>query len=79
MLFLDVLYHMRHPLLALERVASVTGRQLILEGHVDMLEHERPAAFYPDAELNNDPSNWWGLNVAAVEAMLRDVDFREVR
>ena len=30
-LFLGVLYHMRHPLLAFERVASVTARQLILE------------------------------------------------
>jgi tRNA (mo5U34)-methyltransferase len=35
-LFLGVLYHMRHPLLALERVASVTGDQLILETHVDL-------------------------------------------
>ena len=34
-LFLGVLYHMRHPLLALERVASVVGTQLILETHVD--------------------------------------------
>ena len=30
-LFFGVLYHMRHPLLALERVASVTGSHLILE------------------------------------------------
>src|SRR3954464_10516019 len=29
-LFLGVLYHMRHPLLALERVASITGERLIL-------------------------------------------------
>ena len=29
-LFLGVLYHMKHPLLALERVASVTGRHLIM-------------------------------------------------
>ena len=30
-LFLGVLYHMRHPLLALERIASVTKQHLILE------------------------------------------------
>jgi len=35
-LFLGVLYHLRHPLLALERVASVTEEQLILETHVDL-------------------------------------------
>ena len=79
-LFLGVLYHMRHPLLALERVFSVTGRQLVLETHVDMLDHDRPAmAFYPTDELNGDLSNWWGPNVRAVEEMLKVVGFRDVK
>src|SRR5437867_4359285 len=70
-LFLGVLYHMRHPLLALERVASVTRRLLILETVVDMIGFRRPAmAFYPERELNNDPTNWWGPNVLAVQGML---------
>lgn len=78
-LFLGVLYHMRHPLLALQRVSSVTGRQLILETHVDLLGVKAPAmAFYPGNELNNDPTNWWGPNPAAVEAMLKDVGFKKV-
>ena len=78
-LYLGVLYHMRHPLLSLERVFSVTGSQLILETHVDLLWVRRPAiAFYPDAELERDPSNWCGPNPAAVEAMLRTVGYRKV-
>ena len=78
-LFLGVLYHLPHPLLALERVASVTGRLLILETVVDLLGIRRPAmAFYPGRELNRDPTNWWGPNVAAVEAMLRTVGFQQV-
>jgi tRNA (mo5U34)-methyltransferase len=78
-LFLGVLYHMRHPLLALERVASVTGKHLILETHVDMLECDRPVlAFYPGDECSNDSTNWCGPNRAAVEAMLRVVGFRKV-
>jgi tRNA (mo5U34)-methyltransferase len=78
-LFLGVLYHMRHPLLALERVASVTGKQLIVETHVDLLRFRRPAAaFYPGTEVNRDPSNWWGPNPAAVEAMLGAVGFERV-
>jgi len=78
-LCLGVLYHMQHPLLALERVASVTGKCLILETHVDMLWTRRPAmAFYPGAELNRDPTNWWGPNVAAVRAMLTSVGFRTI-
>jgi tRNA (mo5U34)-methyltransferase len=79
-LFLGVLYHMRHPLLALERVASVTGHQAIVETHVDMVECKRPVmVFYPGRELGGDETNWWGPNPAAVEAMLTTVGFREVK
>jgi tRNA (mo5U34)-methyltransferase len=79
-LFLGVLYHLRHPLLALERVASVTANQLILETVVDMVGIRRPAmAFYPGRELNGDPTNWWGPNVPAVRGMLTSVGFQQVR
>ncbi len=78
-LFLGVLYHVKHPLLALERVAGVCGDQLILETHVDLEESSRPAlAFYPGAECANDLSNWFGPNSAAVVAMLKTVGFRRV-
>jgi tRNA (mo5U34)-methyltransferase len=78
-LLLGVLYHLRHPLLALERVASVTGELLVLETHVDMTWTRRPAAaFYPSHELGLDHTNWWGPNPEAVVGMLRAVGFREV-
>jgi tRNA (mo5U34)-methyltransferase len=78
-LFLGVLYHMRHPLLALERVADVTGEMLVLETHVDLTWTRRPAAaFYPSHELDLDPTNWWGPNPEAVAGMLRAVGFRRV-
>lgn len=79
-LFLGVLYHMRHPLLALDRVFSVTGKQLILETHVDMLDCPRPAAaFYSGRELNNDPTNWFGPNPLAVKGMLESAGFRDIK
>jgi tRNA (mo5U34)-methyltransferase len=79
-LFLGVLYHLRHPLLALERVASVTNKLLVLETAMDMIWHSRPAvAFYPDRELDNDVTNWFGPNPAAVAGMLKSVGFRKVR
>lgn len=78
-LLLGVLYHLPNPLQALERVASVTNGLLILETVVDMVGLSRPAAaFYPDRELNNDPTNWWGPNPAAVHGMLRSVGFARV-
>jgi tRNA (mo5U34)-methyltransferase len=78
-LFLGVLYHMRDPLGALERVSSVTSDLLIVETEVGMLLNRRPAAaFYPGAELARDPTNWWAPNPAAVSGMLRSVGFRTV-
>jgi tRNA (mo5U34)-methyltransferase len=79
-LFLGVLYHMKHPLLALERVFDVTREQLILETELDMTWTGRPAAaFYPGKELAKSDTNWWGPNISAVEGMLRTVGFRDIR
>jgi tRNA (mo5U34)-methyltransferase len=76
-LFLGVLYHMKEPLLGLERVAAVATGQLIVSTAVDLVRLRRPAvAFYPGREYGDDPTNWWGPNPAAVLAMLRSVGFR---
>jgi tRNA (mo5U34)-methyltransferase len=78
-LFLGVLYHVRDPLMILEKVAAVTAGQLIIETVVDMIGVSRPAAaFYPGRELNDDPTNWWGPNEAAVRGMLHAVGFSRV-
>ncbi len=79
-LFLGVLYHMRHPLLALEKVYSVTKEMAIIETATDMLDFKRPAmAFYPDREFNNGPTTWCGPNPACVEGMLKAVGFKKVK
>ena len=78
-LMLGVLYHLRDPLRVLERVAAVTAGLLVLETEVGMLLTRRPAAeFFPGTELNDDPTNWWAPNVAAMTGMLRAVGFRTV-
>jgi len=78
-LFLGVLYHLRHPLLALEKVFSVTAGHLILETVVDLTWTSYPAMrFYPQDELAGDASNWFGPNPAAVVGMLKAVGFRKV-
>jgi tRNA (mo5U34)-methyltransferase len=76
-LFFGVLYHLRHPLLALEKVSSVTKSHLILETKVDLLSVRAPAmAFYVGDELNGDPTNWWAPNIPGLCDMLRSVGFR---
>jgi tRNA (mo5U34)-methyltransferase len=77
-LFLGVLYHLRHPFLALERVASVAKELLVVETLVDLSYVRSPAAaFYPQ-EMLGDGTNWWGPNSAAVLGMLRSVGFERV-
>ena len=57
----------------------MTRRLLVLETVVDLIGVSRPAAaFYPARELNDDPTNWWGPNHAAVLGMLRSVGFQRV-
>jgi tRNA (mo5U34)-methyltransferase len=78
-LFLGVLYHLKHPWPVLERVASVCDGLLIVETHADLLDLRRPAmALYPGAEVAGDASNWWGPNAAALKAMLREEGFTRV-
>ena len=79
-LLLGVLYHLKDPFGALERMASVTNKLLIVETAVDLMGLRRPAmAFYPSRELNGDPTNWFGPNVACVKEMLRACGFPNVR
>ena len=79
-LFAGVLYHLKDPLLALQRVASVTGGLLILETVFDFRFRRRPAiAFYPGDELNGDPTNWCAPNLPALESMLRTCGFSDIR
>ena len=78
-LFLGVLYHVPDPLAALEKVSAMTADLLIVETVIDMIGISRPAAaFYPGRELNDDPTNWWGPNEAAVAGLLEAVGFTRV-
>jgi tRNA (mo5U34)-methyltransferase len=69
--FFGVLYHLRHPLLALDQVRAVTGGQLYLEtavvDHEPDVAAEAPLArFYRGAELGDDGSNWFAPSVACL-------------
>jgi tRNA (mo5U34)-methyltransferase len=81
-LFLGVLYHLRHPLLAIEKIAEITapGGHVIVETAVDAdTLMDRPLmAFYPGDELNGDPTNWWTPNVPALAGMLGTSGFTDV-
>ncbi len=80
-LFLGVLYHLRHPLLALEQVCEVTRDCAVIETHVidDILRTDRPVMeFYEFDELGGQYDNWWGPNVECLAQMARAAGFARV-
>jgi tRNA (mo5U34)-methyltransferase len=85
-LFLGVLYHLKDPLSALERVASVTRDLLILETLVDLTFMRQPALSFHRGRSQpfslyrhwrRDPTTWFAPNEAAVVTMLEHVGFRK--
>lgn len=79
-LFLGVFYHLKHPLLALEKIFSVTKEILIMETHYDPYRGSKNtplAVFYEKDEIHNDPTTWWGFNEAGLLAALRSAGFKK--
>ncbi len=72
-IFWGVLYHLRHPLLALDNVRAVTGGLASLEtavcdGQLPRRHRgQRLARFYRRDELSGDGSNWFAPTVATLE------------
>ncbi len=78
-LFLGVLYHMRHPLLALERVCRLTKELAVIETEAVALpgfEDRALCEFFEADGLYGDPTNWWAPNAKALEGLCRAAGFR---
>lgn len=86
-----VLYHLRHPLLALEKLAAVCGSEIYVESAIlddfspyrGGLNHGYPDGqmvmeFYPDAQYGSNPTNWWVPTLHCLGHMVRAVGFSEV-
>lgn len=77
-LFMGVLYHLRHPLLALENVCELTRDFAIIESHIidKMREGDEPAMeFYEFDELGGQYDNWWAPNFECMVQMARSAGF----
>jgi tRNA (mo5U34)-methyltransferase len=82
---LGVLYHLRHPLLALEIVCGLTTDVAIVESFVtdgdtwrEHTEDIPTLEFYEGFELANQYDNWAGPSVACLLAMCRAAGFVRV-
>ncbi len=82
-LFFGVLYHLRHPLLGLERVCALTREAAFVESFVtDHGATPSDAAtleFYEIDELGGQIDNWFGPTVKALAAMCRAAGFARVK
>ena len=86
-MFFGVLYHLRHPLLALEKIAEVCTGTLLMQTAVHEVagrEDESLVRFNPgwlasgsDSELQ-DPTVFWLPNCTSVGTMLKAMDFQDV-
>jgi tRNA (mo5U34)-methyltransferase len=84
------LYHLRHPLLGLDRISAVCDDQIFVESFVcddysairGGLGHGYPgqqivAEFYPTDELAGNPTNWWGPTLHCLAAWLFAAGFTQ--
>lgn len=85
-MFFGVLYHLRHPILALQKVASVcTGTVLMQTATCDDTSDKPMAEFHPFGIKSGPPENpsydptcFWFPNIACCLALLQHVGFQNV-
>ena len=79
--FLGVLYHLKDPVRAFERLRAVTGEVAIVETeavHMPLYPNTAWCEFVPGDGLYGDPTNWWTPNRIALMGMARAAGFRHV-
>lgn len=80
-LFLGVLYHLKDPVGALERLRRLTRELAIIE--TEAVEIAVPPGIelwesYSSDQLQGDITNWWAPNCAALVGMCKAAGFRDV-
>jgi tRNA (mo5U34)-methyltransferase len=91
-LFLGLFYHLRYPLLVLDRLAEMTRLRLLLQSVVvgsepggrewpdaelkDVLREDFPRLAFVEHAFRGDSTNWWLPTTAALEALARSAGLR---
>lgn len=88
--FFGALYHLRHPLLALDKLASVCKGGLYVESAIvdDFSPYrgfgkgydgqQMVMEFYPDAQFADNPTNWWAPTLLCLAHMVRIAGFKDI-
>jgi len=89
--FFGTIYHLKHPLLALEKISQVCEGSIYIEtASLDEYSpyrggigsgfnrNEMVMEFYPGKEYGNNDSNWWAPTLQCLGAMMESVGFQNV-
>ncbi len=89
--FFGTIYHLKHPLLALEKISAICDGEIYIESAVcddyspyrGGLNHGYPnndmvTEFYPGPQYGNNPSNWWAPTLQCLGAMVESVGFKAI-
>jgi tRNA (mo5U34)-methyltransferase len=81
--FYGLIYHLRHPLLALDMVRAVTGRRMFLSTRMSASQHRVLAMGNVAGNVGKPGSepahNWWLPSAPAMEEALRVYGFVDIR
>jgi tRNA (mo5U34)-methyltransferase len=80
-LFFGVLYHLRHPLLGLEKAVELSTDLVLIESFVIQAEKRQiPTVmeFYESTELGGQVDNWCGPSPECLVSMCRSAGFAQV-
>jgi len=81
-IFMGVLYHLKHPILGLEKAYNrlKDNGEFYLETLIysELGDNAMVVEFIEDSRYNNDPSNWWAPTIEATKAMMRSVKLKNV-
>lgn len=70
-------YHVKNIYELLEKCYNKCNEMLLVEGHV-IDGYESMMYFYNAYELNNDPTNYWGMTESCLIKMLSRVGFKKI-
>ncbi|MFA5379347.1 MAG: DUF1698 domain-containing protein, partial [Dehalococcoidia bacterium] len=89
--FFGTVYHLKHPLLALEKIAAVCDGEIYIESAIcdDFSPYQGGFSnkyksgdivmeFYPYAEYGSNENNWWAPTLMCLAAMTEQVGFKNV-
>ena len=87
--FFGTLYHLRHSLLALDKLSAVCTSRIFVESAIsddyspyygldEGYAEDMVMEFFPDAQLGQNPTNWWSPTSTCLDSMVRAAGFQSV-